>query len=644
MPEYRTPGVYIEEISSGPRPVAASSTTETGFVGLLTLPASFQVARGKAAGMLLPAAEDSAQLTWNRALAFRALAPVTEEAPKTKAPPAKADGAPPEDSAKAKSAPKARSTKLGQIVKEVLPGSWEIDAPGADDVLTLRGPAGALLRVPVRRTLMSVKTSDSGVPEWDLAWGADEMQLVQLIANKATQQGVKHTGTLGAVDPAGQSVSLNIEAIAERMQKTAPAAHSIDGYEAWRRDFGRQLFIEIAVESDANLNYSAAEAMWDSLPGEARASWDRWLRAHPGLLRLELAVKGFFENGGKTAYIAVGLLASGTAGPNKRKFLEDSFAGISALAILAAPGLEFGWQQAILEYAGPRGRGDLFAVLEAPRYLLTRSPRGVNLDNFRWTTGNGPYEVGQLETTPSSQLTELRFAGFSADEILDRCVPRDETGFGAAYGPWCVVDNPLSTGAHDRYVLAPPSGHVAGVIAATDLKPGGGVHKAPANEVVAGIADLVTSISDREQESLNGKGLNIIRHRPKAGIRVWGARTVASDPLWTYVNVRRLFLFVERSVRDAIQWAVFLPNTAQTRSDLKSTIASFLYRLYMQGMLDGKTWQEAYSIRCDEENNPDADVRSGLLTVDLELRPVYPAEFIRVRFRQSPMRGEYAEG
>jgi len=305
--------------------------------------------------------------------------------------------------------------------------------------------------------------------------------------------------------------------------------------------------------------------------------------------------------------------------------------------MLCAPGLEFGWQQAILEYAGPKGRADLFAILEAPRYMLTRAPRGVEVNDFRWTQGGGPYEIANLQTVPSPAATELRFLGYSADEVLDRSVPRDDTGHGGAYAPWLVVDNPLSTGAHDRYVICPPAGHVAGVIAATDNKGGGGVHKAPANELVAGVSELVTSISDREQGSLNVKGINIIRHRPGAGIRVWGARTTGADPLWTYVNVRRLFLFVERSVRDAVNWAVFLPNNAVTRRDLAATIRSFLFQLYNQGMLDGSTWQQAYKVQCDTENNPDVDVRSGILTVDVQFRPVYPAEFIRIRFRQTPM-------
>jgi phage tail sheath protein FI len=276
-------------------------------------------------------------------------------------------------------------------------------------------------------------------------------------------------------------------------------------------------------------------------------------------------------------------------------------------------------------------------VLETPRFLLTKEPRGAKLDNFRWTKGASPYEMGVLETTDSPESKELRFLGFANDELLDRTIPRDDVGHGAAYGPWLIVDNHLSTGPHDRYVIAPPAGHVAGVIASTDLRAGGGVHKAPANEQMLGLAELVTEISDREQAPLNTKSINIIRHRPGAGVRIWGARTVAADANWRYVNVRRLFLFVERSVRDAVGWAVFLPNTATTRRDLATTIRSFLYSLWNQGMLDGASHSDAYNVKCDGENNPDVDVRNGLLTVDVTFRPPYPAEFVRIRFRQAPM-------
>jgi len=650
MPEYRTPGVYIEEISSGPRPVQASSTTETGFVGFVTLPTQFLAGRGKATGMFVPATEEQTLLSWNRALAFRPLLVEIEAAAASAAAPPAADDKDPKKAAAAGAAPApaagapASTNRLERLVGEALPGKWSVGVPNGDSSVMLTSDKGVILKVPLSRTVISIKTDDKGQKAWDLAFGADEASVLQTIAAYALTQDVRHAGGLRCIDEARKPVTIDIGAVQDRLQRTAPAVQSMDGYDTWRRDFGRDLFIAILIESDANVSPAKADMAWEVLTAEGRKAWDAWLRGHPGIRRIELGIRGFFENGGKTAFVAVGVQAHGAGGPNKRKFLEDSFDGVKAMAMLCSPGLDFAWQQALLEYAGPKGRGDLFAVLDTARYLLTKAPRSAKTNPFRWTEGDGPYEVYNLETCASPQQAELRFAGYSADEVLDRTIPRDDSGFGAAYGPWLVVDNPLSTGPHDRYVIAPPSGHMAGVIAATDLKGGGGVHKAPANELVAGVVELVTAISDREQEALNGKSINIIRHRPAAGIRVWGARTTASDALWRYVNVRRMFLFVERSVRDAIQWAVFLPNSDRTRADLRNTIAGFLYQLYNQGMLDGQSWKDAFAVQCNRDNNPDVDVRSGLMTVDVQIRPLFPAEFIRVRFRQSPAQSEVNEG
>ncbi|MCB9765024.1 MAG: phage tail sheath family protein [Alphaproteobacteria bacterium] len=615
---------------------------------MLTLPDSFNAGRGKASGMFVPAIADEPQLAWNRALAFRPLvevaaaADIADTAASASAP-ASADGKK-DDKSKSSSASKTAAkapdasseNRLRTLVDAALPGKWDIQAPNGDDAITLTNAAGDAIRFPVSRTLMNVKEGDNGAREWDLAWGADEVRVLQLISGFALAQGIKHSGDLPVAD-ARKSASIDADTIHDALAGNAPVIHSLEGYHAWRAEFAEALFKEIAYQTSKGVNESKAQAMWDTLSGDAKQAWDYWLRSHPGIRRLELALSGFFENGGTSAYIACAVQTHGAGGPNKRAFLERSFDSVAAVAMLCAPGLELSWQQAILDYAGPKGRGDLFAIMEAPRYLLTRAPRGTEVDDFRWTRGDSPYEIAQLQVASAPDATELRFGGYSSDTVLDRSVPRDDGGYGAAYGPWLMVDNPLSSGAHDRYVICPPAGHVAGVIAMTDLKGGGGVHKAPANELVSGVAELVTSVSDREQGTLNMKGINIIRHRPAAGIRIWGARTTASDPLWTYVNVRRLFLFVERSVRDAINWAVFLPNNDVTRRDLADTIGSFLFQLYNRGMLDGVNWKDSFQVQCDRENNPDVDVRSGILTVDVQFRPVFPAEFIRIRFRQTPM-------
>lgn len=635
MPEYRTPGVYIEEVSGGPRPVQASATTDTGFVAVLTLPTQFLPGQGSAATMFLPAAEEQVRLSWNRALAFRPLEGGDGDASPAADTTASAAGAKktdPKAKAKPAPAPKTPSTRLQALIDEALPGNWSVEPAGEDNAIRLRSKAGDLLRVPVPRSMLSVKESG----EWDLAWGADDDNFLMTLAGYAARNDVGHSGTLSAVAAKGAPATIDVDDIHQRLLGPAPSITNMTGYRAWRGELGEALFVQIIGQAKG-INDTKAQALWDTLAGSAKVAWDKWLRAHPGLHRLEIALQGFFDNGGATAYPAVVVQAHGAAGPNKRQFLEACYDSVGNVAMVAAPGLDLSWQQAILEYAGPKGRGDVFAVMETPRYLLTKEPRGLELDGFRWTKQGAPYEMEVLETLPFPESSELRFLGFANDELLDRTVPRDDTGFGAAYGPWLIVENPLSTGPHDRYVIAPPSGHVAGVIAGTDLKAGGGVHKAPANEQMLGCAELVTEISDREQGPLNTKSINIIRHRPGGGIRIWGARTVAADAQWRYVNVRRLFLFIERSVRDAVNWAVFLPNTSLTRRDLATTIRSFLYSLWNQGMLDGDVHTEAYTVKCDKENNPDVDVRNGLLTVDVTVKPPFPAEFVRIRFRQAPM-------
>ena len=577
--------------------------------------------------MYLPGSTEDVHMSWNRARAFRRLAPAVDAAP------AKED----KKSKGKKEAPAPVGNEFQQLVSEVLPGSWDVKAPTGDSKVTMASAKGEMLRFPVSRALMSVTVDAASKAEWDLSFSEASNKVMELIATHAEEQGVAHTGELGCVDKTQKPITVDVDAIHDRMHGTAPSFSSMDGFHAWRSEWSANLFVQILLESDKKMTPSKAEIIWDSLDPASQNAWLNWVRTHPGMRRLELSLVGFFSNGGATAFPAVALQAEGTGGPAKRAFLEKAYDGASAVAMLCAPGLEFGWQQAILEYSGPAGRGDLFAVLEAPRYLMTKPPRGVEVNETRWLKAGGSYEVREMQTLAEPSAKELRFLGFAADVVLDRCTPRDDKGHGAVYAPWLIVDNPLSTGPADKYVVASPAGFVAGVIAGTDTKAGGGVHKAPANEPVLGVADLVTSVSDREQVALNVKGINIIRHRPGAGIRIWGARTVAADALWNYVNVRRLFLFVERSVRDSVNWAVFQPNNNQTRENLKNSIAAFLFRCYNEGMLDGDSWQDSFTVQCDKENNPEADIRSGLLTVDVQIRPVFPAEFVRIRFSQTPM-------
>lgn len=203
-------------------------------------------------------------------------------------------------------------------------------------------------------------------------------------------------------------------------------------------------------------------------------------------------------------------------------------------------------------------------------------------------------------------------------------------GYAALYYPWIWINDPLSrTG--DDLLLVPPSGHVAGVYSRSDSQRG--VHKAPANEYITGAVDLGAMLSNADQGELNIEGINVLRVFPGQRPIVWGARTTApkDEVPWRYVNVRRLFLFVEKSIQRGIRWAVFEPNDQVLWKKLERTITEFLTRVWRSGALFGTNPSEAFYVKVDEELNP-ASVRAlGQVIVEVGIAPVRPAEFVVVR-------------
>jgi phage tail sheath protein FI len=211
-----------------------------------------------------------------------------------------------------------------------------------------------------------------------------------------------------------------------------------------------------------------------------------------------------------------------------------------------------------------------------------------------------------------------------------------DSAFGALYYPNVVVSNPLARpGATngELYLTVPAGGHVAGVWARTDGARG--VWKAPANEPVRGIVRLEADVTNGEQDLLNPEGVNCIRSFGSYGTKIWGARTLAkTDPSWRYINVRRLFNFVEESIQRGTQWAVFEPNDFDLWQRVKRNISSFLRGLWSQGALVGATPEQAFYVLCDESNNPRASVDEGKLIVEIGIAPVKPAEFVIFRISQ----------
>lgn len=269
---------------------------------------------------------------------------------------------------------------------------------------------------------------------------------------------------------------------------------------------------------------------------------------------------------------------------------------------------------------------------------LYRGLEALTLDPYREVAivhapgiGNGDDESRsiQAEIITHCERNRFRFA------VLDVAVgqntvsnpplsPRNfnDSQYAAIYYPWIYTPHPR-TGVK---VLVPPGAAACGIYALTDNTRG--VWKAPANVPVAGAIDLEYDVSTGVQEILNPRGVNCIRRFPGRGIRMWGARTISSDPLWKYVSVRRLFIFLEASIYNSTQWVVFEPNDQRLWARVKQTVTLFLRTQWRDGALFGAKEEEAFSVVVDRSTMNEDDIMNGRLIIQVGIAPVRPAEFV----------------
>jgi len=180
--------------------------------------------------------------------------------------------------------------------------------------------------------------------------------------------------------------------------------------------------------------------------------------------------------------------------------------------------------------------------------------------------------------------------------------------------------------------MVPPGGYALGVYGRTDVERG--VFKAPANEVVLGLTKFEININKARQDVLNPEGINALRFFEGRGNRVWGARTLSSDPEWKYVNVRRLFIFMEHSIDKSTQWAVFEPNNDRLWRNIRQTIEDFLLTLWRDGALIGEKPERAYFVHCDRTTMTQNDLDNGRLICLIGASPTKPAEYVIFRIGQ----------
>ena len=234
-------------------------------------------------------------------------------------------------------------------------------------------------------------------------------------------------------------------------------------------------------------------------------------------------------------------------------------------------------------------------------------------------------EIQQVLIEHVNQPDRFRFAVLDAppaatiDDVLAARSGIDSS-YAAMYYPWVTTANSLQL---------PPSGFVCGILARVDTTRG--VWRAPANETVTGAVDLQAAIDSHGQERLSAQGINSIRSFPSRGILLWGARTTSLDPQWKYVNVRRYFIFLERSIYEGLQWVVFEPNGEPLWKSVRQTVTNFLLNNWRSGALLGTKPEEAFYVRCDASTMTQNDIDNGRLIVEIGVAPVRPAEFVIIR-------------
>lgn len=212
-----------------------------------------------------------------------------------------------------------------------------------------------------------------------------------------------------------------------------------------------------------------------------------------------------------------------------------------------------------------------------------------------------------------------------------------EKGYAALYTPWYktaveYIDTEDNDAFKTKEIFIPPSGAMAGIYARNDSERG--VHKVPANIQVRGALEVKVNYTGREQAELNPKGVNCIREFPGRGILVWGARTIASDPQWKYVSVRRLLIFLEESIDEGTKWVAFEPNEPNLWARVEQMISSFLMLQWRKGALQGSKPQDAFFVKCNRETMTQDDITNGRLVCMIGVSPTRPAEFMFFRISQ----------
>ena len=553
MPDYRAPGVYVEEVDRGPKPIEGVSTSTAGFLGetergetdpkLVTSFADFERtfggyalyrSGGRLEGRYLAYAVDGFFRNGGNLCYVGRITNETEFAETDLSPLGGAGGDP----------AAARVTALG-------PGVWGNNvAVVVEDGSLYQEDANQLFKLRVLYW-SEVSSSEDEVP--------DSYEAL--------------------VDAYGEP---DLEEVYDNL---SPDETSSD-------------YVEQTVNDASNL--VEVERLTDTRPA-------------PTVQFLEIPADGGGGGGG-----------GGDGGGGGGDDLDGEFEVVPDGGAAALTADDFVGSKTVNEETGEKEATGLSAFEDIDDISIVCVPAEVDVDGLT-------DEVVTHCETMKDRFAVLQ-AAESAGDISDvqpmRGDSRLDSTYAAYYYPWVKVRDPVT----NMKKLVPPGGHVTGVYARSDSQRG--VHKAPANETVRGATELQLNVTQREQEVLNPKGVNVIRNFPARGIRVWGARTTSSDGSWKYVNVRRLFLYLEESIDEGTQWVVFEPNDETLWARVRQSVGNFLTTAWRNGALMGTTAEEAFYVKCDRSTMTQDDIDNGRLICEIGVAPVKPAEFVVFRISQ----------
>lgn len=626
MAEYLSPGVYVEEFDSGVKAMEGVGTSTAGFVGmaqkgpvqglpvLITSMADYQRRFGgylseRQYGNMrfLPYAVEQFFNNGGSACYVMRVCPAgattaegkltagddsgTEDAPKEKDDSGTEDTPDEKDDSGAEDTPEGKGTQPLLTLTAASPGAW---GNGIRARFTLLLKNRVKIESQSQDGVCGVKSAD-GYQAGDLvciqSTGADKKKVLSYNRVQKTAEGsitlewtipqdqdkdpdTKDPEDSGEKDPKDQSEDAFLY-LAEWNLTVADETVS-EQYEGVSFNPDRSNFVEQVLKKSQLIT---AQANMEKLSSDSIQK----LIGSSEEPTIEVEFQGGSEAVNPQDKLDARAYMGEDGAPDARTGLE-AFKTLSDVNIMAIPGItDESVQSALVSHC--EGLTNRFAILDMP-----------------------------LEYREVSQLQEFK-------EGVD-------SSYAAMYHPWLQCYDALA----NCKVFLPPSGSVAGIYARTDNSRG--VHKAPANEIVRNCTGLSVNYNEAEQGKLNPKGINLIRSLPGQGIRVWGARTCSSDGNWKYVNVRRLFIFLEESIRANTNWAVFEPNDEMLWSRVEGTIRVFLTTQWRNGALSGATADEAFFINIGKSTMTEDDILNGRLICVIGVAPVRPAEFVIFRITQ----------